>query len=311
MPDPVRVSVVIPVHNGERYVARTIGSALASDLAELEVIVVDDGSEDRSADIVRQIDDPRISLLQQKASGGPARPRNVAVAHARAPYVAFLDADDLLRPNKLSSAVAILDRHPEAGFAFGDFEHIDAHGTVLATPILAPKLASCSIVSKPVGDHWHLISQQELARGMLYRNFISTSGVIVRKSVLIDVGNFDESLLFSEDLDLWFRFAHRCDALYSETVGHSYRVAPGSLTYRPTARTASDRIRVLRRERERRQLRRERRQLDCLIAESLATLGYEHRRNRQRLPSVSAFAQAFVTHPDVRWMRALVGSLVA
>jgi glycosyltransferase involved in cell wall biosynthesis len=311
MRDPVRVSVVIPVHNAERYIARTIDSALASDLAELEVIVVDDGSEDRSADIVRQINDERVSLLQQKASGGPARPRNVAVAHSRAPYVAFLDADDLLKPHKLSSAVAILDRHPEAGFAFGDFEHVDGDGMVVETPILAPKLASCAIASKPVGDHWHLISRQELERGMLYRNFIGTSGVIVRKNLLTDVGDFDESLVYSEDLDLWFRLAHRCAALYSETVGHSYRVAPGSLTYRPTVRTSSDRIRVLRRERERRLLRWERRQLDRLIAESLATLGYEYRRNRRRLPSVSAFAQALAAQPRVRWIRALVGSLVA
>ena len=307
----MRVSVIIPVHNGERYIAQTIRSALASDLAELEVIVVDDGSQDRSADIVRCMDDPRITLLRQPASGGPARPRNVAVAEARAPYVAFLDADDLLRPDKLSSAVAALDRHPQAGFAFGDFDHIDADGKLLEAPVLAQKLASCAIVSEPLGEGWRLISQKELARGLLQRNFIGTSGVIVRKSLLADVGNFDETLTFAEDLDLWFRLAHRSAALYRETIGHSYRVAPGSLTYTPTVRTASDRVRVLRRERERRQLPHERKQLSRRIAESLATMGYEHRRYRQRLPSVAAFAQALVTHPDVRWVRALLGSLVA
>ena len=310
MRDPVRVSVVIPVHNGERYIAQTIRSALASDLAELEVIVVDDGSQDRSADIVRHIHDPRISLLRQQASGGPSRPRNVATARARAPYVAFLDADDVLKPDKLSSAVAALDRHPQAGFAFGDFEHIDADGTVLETPVLAPKLTSCAIVSQPAGDGWRLISQQELERGMLQRNFIGTSGVIVRKRLLAEVGNFDETLRFSEDLDLWFRLAHRGAALYREAIGHSYRRASGSLTYTPTVRTAADRVRVLRRERERRPLRHERRQLDRLIAESLGTIGYEQRRNRRRLPSVSAFAQALITHPEVRWARALVGSLL-
>jgi len=310
MRDPVRVSVVIPVHNGERYIAQTIRSALASDLAELEVIVVDDGSQDRSVEIVRSMGDRRVSLLQQHASGGPARPRNVAAAEARAPYVAFLDADDLIRADKLSSTVAALDRHPQAGFAFGDFEHIDADGKVLEGPVLAPKLASCAIVSEPLGEGWRFISQKELARGLLQRNFIGTSGVIVRKSLLADVGNFDESLTFSEDLDLWFRLAHRCAALYREAIGHSYRVAPGSLTYTPTVRTASDRVRVLRRERERRRLPHERKQLARLIAESLATIGYAHRRNQQRLPSVSAFAQALVMHPDVRWVRALVGSLL-
>lgn len=312
MRDPVRVSVIIPVHNGQRYIAQTIRSALASDLAEIEVIVVDDGSQDRSADIVRCMDDRRISLLQQPASGGPARPRNVAAAEARAPYVAFLDADDLIRPDKLSSAVAALDRHPQAGFAFGDFDHIDADGKVLEAPVLAPKLASCAIVSEPLGQGWRFITQKELARGLLHRNVIGgPTGVVVRKSLLADVGNFDESLTFAEDLDLWFRLAHRCAALYRETIGHSYRVAPGSLTFTPTVRTASDRVRVLRRERERRRLPHERKELARRIAEGLATMGWEHRRNRRRLPSVTAFAQALVTHPDVRWVRALVGSLVA
>ena len=116
MRDRVRVSVVIPVHNAERYVEATVRSALASDLSELEIVIVDDGSTDRSAEIVRQIEDPRILLIQLRASGGPARPRNVGIARARAPYIALLDADDLINPDKLSSAVAALERHPEAGF---------------------------------------------------------------------------------------------------------------------------------------------------------------------------------------------------
>jgi glycosyltransferase involved in cell wall biosynthesis len=102
MSDPIRVSVVIPVHNAERYLEMTLRSALSSDLGELEIVVVDDGSTDRSADIVRQIGDPRIILIQLPASGGPARPRNVGIARARAAYVAFLDADDLIKPGKLS-----------------------------------------------------------------------------------------------------------------------------------------------------------------------------------------------------------------
>jgi hypothetical protein len=76
-------------------------------------------------------------------------------------------------------------------------------------------------------------------------------------------------------------------------------------------RTARDRITVLRRERARRALKTERRQLDRLIAESLGTIGYEHRRNRNRLPSMAAFVQALLTSPDIRWVRALMGSLVS
>ena len=303
--------MIIPVHNGERYIEQTIRSALSSDLRELEILVVDDGSDDRSADIVRQINDERVTLIQQNASGGPASPRNVGAARARAPYVAFLDADDLIKPDKLSSTADALDRNPQARFAFADFEHIDADGKILEPSVLAFKIADCAIQSEDVGGSWRLISRQELERGLLIRNFIGTSGVVVRRSVLEQIGGFDEGLVYSEDLDLWFRLAHDGAALYRETVGHSYRLAPGSLTYAPTVDTARDRIKVLRRERRRRATRSERNQIDALIAESLASIGYEHRRNRERFPSVSAFAQALLTHPDVRWVRALVGSLVS
>ncbi len=309
MCEPARISVVIPVHNGERFIDQTIRSVLASDIAALEILVIDDGSRDRSADIVRAFQDPRITLLRDNASGGPSRPRNIGIAHAQAPYVAFLDADDLVRPDKLSSTIDILDRTPTVDFAFGEFEHIDADGRVLEAAVLGYKLADCGIKSEPVGDSWHVISRHELQRGLLHRNFIGTSGVVVRKKTLALVGGFDETLVYSEDLDLWFRLAHHCSALYRDTVGHSYRLAPGSLTYAPGIRTAQDRITVLRRERQRRSARNERRQLDRLIAEGLATLGYAHRRNRRRLPSVFAFAQALVAHPNLRSARALVGSL--
>jgi len=311
MAEPARISVVIPVHNGERYIEQTIRSVLASDIGALEILVVDDGSRDRSAEVVSDVKDPRITLMQHSASGGPSRPRNVGIAHAQAPYVAFLDADDLIRPDKLSSTIDMLDRTPDAGFAFGEFEHIDADDRVLEASVLAYKLADCGIKSELISNSWHVIPRHELQRGLLQRNFIGTSGVVVRKKILARVGGFDETLVYSEDLDLWFRLAHHCSALYRDTVGHSYRLAPGSLTYAPSIRTAQDRITVLRRERRRRSTRNERRQLDRLIADSLAAIGYAHRHNRQPVPSALAFARAFVAHPNFRWARALVGSLMA
>jgi glycosyltransferase involved in cell wall biosynthesis len=310
MPDRVRVSVVIPVFNAERYVEATVRSVLASDLRELEIVIVDDGSTDRSAEIVGQIGDPRIVFIQLRGSGGPARPRNVGIARARAPYIALLDADDLIKPDKLSSAAAALDRNPEAGFAFADFEKIDGDGRILESSVIAQIAAFRALASGPDKDSWRLIPRSELERGLLTANFIGTSGVLLRKSVLSDIGVFDESLVYCEDRDLWFRLAHRCSALYREQIGHSYRVAAGSLTYKPTLRTARDRITVFRREKARRKTRRERRQLDRQIAENLAGIGYEYRRSRKSLRSAASFLQAFVTHPDVRWMRALAGSLV-
>jgi glycosyltransferase involved in cell wall biosynthesis len=310
MNDAVRASVVMAAYNAEGYVELAIRSALASDLREIEVIVVDDGSNDRTPEIVSNVRDPRVVLVRLRPSGGPSRPRNVGIARARAPYVAFLDADDLIKPWKLSAAVTALDRHSEAGFAFADYERIDADGRVVMPSVMAgyPVFSTLGCVS--VGDAWYVMPQTELARGLLYENFIGTSGVVLRKQLLTEIGPFDDSLVFSEDRDLWFRLSHSCGALYSSRIGHSYRITPGSLSYGPAVRNARHRITVLRREKNRWKDRTAHRQLNHLIAENLATIGYEKRRRHRRLQSIAMFAQAFTTSPEFRWLRGLLGSVV-
>jgi glycosyltransferase involved in cell wall biosynthesis len=306
-----RVSVVIPVHNAAAHLGTAIGSALSSDLRDLEVIVVDDGSTDASLSIARSLEDPRLIVIQQSASGGPSRPRNVGIARARAPYVAFLDADDQLRPDKLSGAVAALEAHPQAGIAFGDYERIDATGALLCGSVLAAYPELHRLAFRPWGERWRVIPQNEFARGLLYENFIGTSGVVLRRSVLRKVGLFDETLNFSEDRDLWFRIAHECDALYRDAVGHSYRISAGGLTLRPGSRQDRQRIAVLRRERARWTSTRERRQLDRLIAENLGGIAWDHRAHGRRLASIVTFGQAFLTSPSPRWLRGAVRSLWA
>jgi glycosyltransferase involved in cell wall biosynthesis len=307
-----RVSVVMPVYNAARHLEAALRSALASSLVELEVIVVDDGSTDGSLEIARAIADPRVLVITQRASGGPSRPRNVGIARSRAPYVALLDADDLLKPDKLSAAVAALDAHPGAGLAFADFERIDDEGRVIERTTLAGYPVFQSLKARPAAAGWRVLPSEEFARGLLYENFIGTSGVILRRSALEHLGTpFDETLTYSEDRDLWFRLAHAGEALYSPRVGHSYRVTPGGLSLRPGARQAHSRIEVLRRERARWQERGALRQIDRLIAENLAAVAYDHRRCGRRFSSVATFLRAALTSPESRWMRAALGSLAA
>lgn len=311
MSESVRVSVVIPVHDAEADVETAVRSALASDLHELEVIVVENGSTDSCAAIVANVRDSRVVTVPLRPSLGASRPRNVGIARARAPYVAFLDPNDLIKHDKLSAAVSALDRHAEAGFAFADFEHIDKSGRVIRPSAIADFPRFRTLTSAPVEGDWHLIPQAQLARGLLYENFIGTSGVVLRKQLLTEIGPFDESTVYFGDLDLWFRLAHHCDALYWGHVGHSYREGTGSLTCGLHARSARDRITVLQREKNRWSDRAARHQLDPLIAQNLAAIGYEERRRRHRLRSIALFACAFTTSPDVRWLRGMLGSIVS
>jgi glycosyltransferase involved in cell wall biosynthesis len=310
MTDEIKVSVVVPLHNAESYIEAAVHSALNSDLRDLEVIVVDDGSTDRSAEIVASIADSRVVLIRLRPSGRPSRPRNVGIARSNAPYVAFLDADDLIKSDKLSHAVRLLNAHPEAGFAFADFERIDEHNSVIRTSMLVDFNNFRELLKDPVESGWYFIPQATLARALLNENFIGTSGVVLRKEILKEIGPFDESTIYSEDLDLWFRLAHVDGALYWRHVGHSYRDRPKSLTYGPPALNARDRITVLEREKRRWHDRAALRQLDRLIAQNLGGIGYAERKQGHRLRSVATFAYAFVTYPNARWLRAMVGSIL-
>jgi len=106
------VSIIVPVYNGERFLAQALDSIFAQDYRPIEVIVVDDGSEDRSAEIARSFREARY-LCQPNS--GLAAARNAGIEKARGEFIAFLDADDLMLPNKLSAQVHYLRQHPEVG----------------------------------------------------------------------------------------------------------------------------------------------------------------------------------------------------
>jgi len=293
------VSVVIPAHNAERYVAATVRSVLEQRGADLEILVVDDGSTDRTVAEVRAIHDPRVTVISIAASGGAARPRNIGIQRARAPYVSLLDADDLLKPGKLAASVAALERCPSAGFAFGDFERMDEDGNVFETSTTYAYPALQRVKSRPVGEGWRLVPQAELARALAYENFIGTSGIVIRRDLAMTLGGFDETLENAEDVDLWFRFAHRCDALYCADVGHACReetagVVRGSLPIR----NALFRIEALRRERARWRGGPERRQLDRRIALNLETIGYFELLRGERWRAMRSYLHALAVSPE-------------
>jgi len=303
-----QVSVVIPMHNAEHFVTAAIRSVLDPSFPEVEVLVIDDGSTDRSVAEATAIDDPRVTVIQIPPSGGPSRPRNVGIKRARAPFLSLLDSDDLLKPNKLASSVAALDNCPSAGFAFGDFEKIDTDGNVYETSVMYayPKFRALELTA--IGEKWRLVPQSLLSYALLYENFIGTSGVVIRTSLAKEIGGFDETLANSNDSDLWFRLAHTCDALYSPEVGHSYRVHSESIVHESPIRNAMSRIKALRRERDRWRDKQARRQVARLIADNYAAIGCEARQQKERWAATLSFLRAYVVSRETRW---LVGMMVS
>lgn len=125
------ISVVIPLYNKEREVARAVRSVLAQRRQPLELIVVDDGSTDRSAAEVEAFRDPLVRLIRQP-NGGVCAARNRGIAEARGEYVALLDADDEWEPGFLSEIVSLITRYPGCGIYCTAFHILGRKGLVPA-----------------------------------------------------------------------------------------------------------------------------------------------------------------------------------
>jgi len=188
-PAPVLVSVVMPAYNVAWCVGRAIDSALAQDFREREVVVVDDGSTDDTAQVLAAYGDA-IRVLRQENRGMSAA-RNAGIRAARGSYVAFLDSDDWWLPGKLSRQVELMQSRPEIGFCSTAAKVEDPEGRLL-------NLWPCRRASTDILEM--LFAENAAIAG-------GCSAVVVRKSLLDRTGLFDESLKGFEDPDLWMRLA--------------------------------------------------------------------------------------------------------
>jgi hypothetical protein len=302
--EAVRVSVVLAERGPPADLWAAVRSVLESRLRELEVIVVGNGTADPGG---ATVSDPRLITVRLRTAPGTSRQLNVGIARARAPYIAFLSPDALIMPETLGAAVDALDRHPEAGFAFTDFDCVDANGALVHASTAVPALQSLTRV--PLENGWSRVSQPQLASALLAQNLVALSSVVLRRQLLTEIGPFDECLASCADLDLWFRLAHRCDALYCEQAGHSCRSRCAGVLNPGDAGGARDRVTLLQREKSRWSARAAQRLLDRRIAQSYAEMGYEERRRRHRLRSIAMFASAFALSPQRRWLRGMLGAM--
>jgi hypothetical protein len=214
-----RVSVVMAVHDGERYVGAAVDSVLAQTFRDLELVVVDDGSTDRSAAIVRERDDPRVRVVTNARNLGLAPSLNAGLAEARGEFVARLDADDVARPERMARQVEYLDAHSDVALLGSWYHEMSADGTrgvAVRTPTRHWDL------------RWHL---------HLYCPFAHSSVMWRRALVAERIGGYDERLTYSMDYDLWWRISAALPVAIQPAFLLDLRAHGGSMTSTYGART--------------------------------------------------------------------------
>lgn len=182
------VSVIIPTYNRGWILKETIGSVLAQDFTDFELIVVDDGSNDNTHDILSSYKED-IIVLQQK-NKGVSSARNRGIVSASGQFIAFLDSDDLWLPKKLSKQVDFFSANPDA--------------LICQTE---EKWIRNSIRVNPKKRHKKLSG--DIFEPSLYLCLISPSAVMIRRSLFEKTGMFDETLPACEDYDMWLRVSCR------------------------------------------------------------------------------------------------------
>lgn len=213
--DAPLVSVVVPIYNASLHLLATLQSVRNQTLTAWELIAVDDGSTDGSADLVDAWarSDPRVRLLRQ-VNAGVSVARNRGVAASAAPLVAFLDADDLWHPDKLRSQLDFHHAHPELGVSFARVEFLTPSGV-------------------PTGQLSARCRQPLQAAQLLYENpTTTTSNWVILRQVFEAVGGFVETMSYSEDLEWLLRVA--CEGRWPiqplDQVLTYYRTSEGGLS---------------------------------------------------------------------------------
>jgi glycosyltransferase involved in cell wall biosynthesis len=202
------ISVIIPAYNAERTILETIASVQQQTFSDFDLIVINDGSKDRTLELLHNITDERLKIFSYE-NGGVCVARNRGISHATGEFIAFLDADDLWTSDKLEAQLTALQQHPEAGVAY-----------------------SWTCFMREKGGYY--IEKSRAFEGNVYAKLLVTnflhsgSNPLIRREAIESVGGFDTTLIPSEDWDFYLRLAARWSFVLVPKPQIFYRQSSGS-----------------------------------------------------------------------------------
>ncbi|MBD0302712.1 MAG: glycosyltransferase [Tolypothrix sp. T3-bin4] len=213
------ISVVIPAYNSEKTIRDTIESVLQQSFKDFELIVIDDGSQDSTYQVVSSFSDPRVRVFSYPNAGVSAS-RNRGITKANGEFLAFLDADDLWTPDKLEAQLRALEDNPQAAVAYSWTDYIDESGQFLHP-----------------GNH--PTATGDVYSDLLVNDFLENgSNPLIRREALRKVGGFDESLCGPEDWELFIRLAACYPFVVVPRSQILYRLSINSISFNLTRQEA-------------------------------------------------------------------------
>ncbi len=281
-----KVSTIIPTHNRPHLLPRAIASVLKQTYQDFEIIVVDDGTQERAKEVVEAFADPRIRYIQHEQERGAPAARNTGIRNAHGEYVAFLDDDDEWLPEKLELQVDALEKHPEAVLAFCALRAVDDAGKILYT-----RVHGVEGVVRPFVD-------------ILYKSFCWNSGNMARKKVLMNGYLFDENLTKNQDWDFTLRLS-RTMPFYSVNkqllilhIHGNQMGGPGNLQGRIHGYHTFLKKYIT-----------DYKKHPDFLSMRYAEMALLYRDNGQRFVGLAYFAKAFLTHPEKGYLIGMVSLL--
>lgn len=213
-------SVIIPLYNKAPYVRKTIESVLGQTFDDYELIIIDNGSNDGSSEIVAEFNDPRIQIVRLEENIGVSNARNKGVELSTAPYITFLDADDWWEPTFLEEMAGLTERHPNASI-YGTGYYIVKNGKKRVAPIgveegfTEGEINYCNVYAKTLCMP------------------LTSITVAMSRTIFDEMGGFKPYLKLGEDFDLWIRIALKHKVVFLNKPLSSYN-QDVDVTYRGT-----------------------------------------------------------------------------
>ncbi len=205
------ISVLLPVYNGEKYLREAIDSILNQTYRDFEFLIINDGSTDKSVEIIQKYNDSRIKLIHNKENMGLIYTLNKGLDLANGQYIARMDADDISLPNRLKLQVDFMENHSNVGMLSGNVISIDSN-------------------SKVISQKWWVDNNLPIEWLLIWENPIAHPSVMLRCKTLL--GNkliYNENKRHAEDYDLWCNMALSTNIERLEDVVLMYRVLESSV----------------------------------------------------------------------------------